>query len=211
MGRLEFYWYETNPSEESGTAWGQLASAAHRLHFVCDEIQSCAADAPFERALERLAYHMENYLVRVYELRERAVGLAATIDGRPEIARLLKGARHRKDALDMLRERGAVFCRELEDLLPLLDSDIALRNLHTHEQFLAVGLWTEDDIYDPADALNDLSSQPDNQRLLREFLVEDTRRLIEEHVAKGKVLFDATWALLEEVSPEIYRHRLHGA
>src|SRR5260370_34449475 len=36
-GRLEFYWYETKPGEEAGTAWGQLAGASHRLHFVCQE------------------------------------------------------------------------------------------------------------------------------------------------------------------------------
>jgi hypothetical protein len=68
-GRLEFYWYESKSSEEAGTAWGQLAGASHRLHFVCEEIETCASGATVERALERLEYHMENYLVRVYELR----------------------------------------------------------------------------------------------------------------------------------------------
>lgn len=195
-GRLEFYWYETNPGEETGTA------ALARLCFVCEEIEMCVADARVEPTLERLAYHMENYLVRVYELRERAVGLAATIDGRAEIAKLLKSARHRRRALDMLQVRGFSFHSELECLLPLLDADIALRNLHTHDKFLTLGLWTENDIYDPADALNDLTSQPEEQRLLREFLAGEIRRLIEEHTKKAKALFDATRALLDAVGPQ---------
>jgi hypothetical protein len=98
-GRLEFYWYETKPGEEAGTAWGQLAGASHRLLFVCQEMESSNSDAIIEHALERLEYHMENYLVRVYELRERAVALAAALDGRAELARQLKSARHRDSAL----------------------------------------------------------------------------------------------------------------
>ncbi len=176
-GRLEFYWYETNPGEEAGTAWGQLAGASHRLHFVCQEMESCPSDAIIEHGLERLEYHMENYLVRVYELRERAVALATALDGSAEVARQLKSARNRDSALRALKERGAAFTGEVERLLSELDADIALRNQHTHDKFLSVGIWTENDIYDPADALLDLSSRPDAQQVLREFLKEEMQRL----------------------------------
>ncbi len=170
-GRLEFYYYETKPGVEAGTAWGQLAGASHRLHFVCREMESCPSDATVEHALERLEYHMENYLVRIYELRERAVALAATLDGRPEVA------------------------------------DIALRNQHTHDKFLSVGIWTDNDIYDPAHALVDLSTQPDAQEILKNFLKEEMQRLVDEHVAKGRAVFDATWAFLDVVGPEMRTRR----
>ena len=110
-------WYETKPGEEAGTAWDQLAGASHRLHFVCQEMESGPSDAIIERALERLEYHMENYLVRFYELRERAVALAAALDGRAEVAQQLKSARHRDSALQALKERGAAFTGEVERLL----------------------------------------------------------------------------------------------
>src|SRR6266536_3444006 len=97
-GRLEFYWYETKPGEEAGDAWGQLAGAAHRLLFVCEELEACTSGPKIELVLERLGYHMENYLGRVYELRERAVALAAATSGRHEIAGLLKGKRKRSAA-----------------------------------------------------------------------------------------------------------------
>ena len=206
-GRLEFYWYETKPGEEAGTAWGQLAGASHRLHFVCQEMESCPSDTSVERALERLEYHMENYLVRVYELRERAVALVAALDGRADVARQLKSARQRDRALQTLRDRGSAFTAEVEHLLRELDADIALRNQHTHDKFLSVGIWTENDIYDPADALLDLTSQPDSQEGLKEFLKEEIRRLIDEHVAKGRTVFDATWAFLDAVGPEMRTRR----
>jgi len=201
-GRLEFYWYETKPGEEAGTAWGQLAGASHRLHFVCQEMESCPSDATVEHALERLEYHMENYLVRVYELRERAVALAAALDGSAEVARQLKSARHRDSVLQKLKERGASFTEEVGRLLSKLDADIALRNQHTHDNFLSVGIWTEDDIYDPADALLDLSTQSDAHEALKEFLKEEMQRLVDEYVAKGRAVFDATWAFLDAVGPE---------
>jgi hypothetical protein len=201
-GRLEFYWYETKPGEEAGTAWGQLAGASHRLHFVCEEMEACASDAAIERALERLEYHMENYLVRIYELRERAVALVAAIDGRPQMAGFLKGERRRNEALQMLQERGCVFCQELRVLLASLDADIGLRNRHTHDKFLSVGIWTDDGIYDPADALLDLSGRPEAEKVLRDFLREEIQRLVDEQVVKGRAVFDATWIFLGVARPD---------
>jgi hypothetical protein len=90
-----------------------------------------------------------------------------------------------------------------------LDADIALRNQHTHDKFLSVGIWTEDDIYDPADALLDLSTQPDAQGVLKEFLKEEMQKLVDEYVAKGRAAFDATWAFLDAVGPEMRTRRPH--
>jgi hypothetical protein len=129
--RLEFYWYETKPGEEAGAAWGQLAGASHRLHFVCEELAACKSEAKIELVLERVEYHMENYLVRVYELRQRAVFLDAAVAGRAEIAGRLKSMRKRSAALQSLWDRGDAFGETLETLLVSLDADISLRNQHT--------------------------------------------------------------------------------
>lgn len=176
-GRLEFYWYETKPGEEAGAAWGQLAGAAHRLHFVCEELAECTSEVKIELALGRLEYHMENYLERVYEFRERAVSLAAAACGRTEIAGLLKSKQKRIAALQSLQGIGSAFVEALETLLVRLDADIALRNQHTHDKFLSVGIWTDDDIFDPADALLDLSENPEAHQQLCDFLQEEIRRL----------------------------------
>jgi hypothetical protein len=201
-GRLQFYWYETKPGEEARSAWGQLVGAAHRLRFVCDELEACTSDFNLERLLRRLEYHMENYLVRVYELRERAVSLAAAISGRSEIAGLLKSKRNRGAALQIIQQMGGAFAGALETLLLSLDADIALRNQHTHDKFLSVGICTDNDIFDPADALLDSSERPEAHQRLCDFLREEIGRLVDEHVAKGNEVFDATWAFLHAAREE---------
>jgi hypothetical protein len=160
-------------------------------------MEACVSGANIEQVLGRLEYHMENYLVRVYELRERAISLAATIDGRNQIAGLLKSKRERKGALQMMEHLGSGFVQALERLLISLDADIALRNQHTHDKFLSVGLCTDNDIFDPADALLDLSANREGYQQLFDFLREETQRLVDEHTAKGKAVFEATWSLLE--------------
>jgi hypothetical protein len=139
---------------------------------------------------------MENYLVRAYELRERAVSLAANIVGRREVAGLLKSKRRRGAALQSIQNTGSLFVGALETLLASLDADIALRNQHTHDKFLSVGIWTDNDIFDPADALLDLSERSEAYLQLCDFLREEIGRLVNEHVTKGRAVFDATWAFL---------------
>jgi hypothetical protein len=78
---LQFYWYEIKPDEQLGAGWAQVVGVMHRLRFVCDELTESATEPEIEKALERLAYNAENYLVRVYELRERVVSLIATLSG----------------------------------------------------------------------------------------------------------------------------------
>jgi hypothetical protein len=140
---------------------GQLAGAAHRLLFVREELEACTSDPNIETVLMRLEYHMENYLVRIYELRERTVSLAAVIIGDVQIARLLKSKRQRSTALRMIQNYGSALSQSLETLLARLDSDIALRNRHTHDTFLSIVICVDNDIYDPADALMDLGHDPD--------------------------------------------------
>ena len=62
----------------------------HRFQYVCDEIGAVTGNADMNDLLGRLEYHVENYLVRTYELRERAVLLAGAICADPALPRGLK-------------------------------------------------------------------------------------------------------------------------
>jgi hypothetical protein len=145
---------------------------------------------------------MENYLVRVYELRERAVSLAAATIGQIKRDKRLNDPQKRTAALQSLQDAGSAFVGTLETLLLSLDADIALRNQHTHDKFLSVGIWTDNDIFDPADALLDFSERPEERQQLSDFLRGEIGRLVDEHVAKGKAVFDATWAFLDAAREE---------
>jgi hypothetical protein len=65
------------------------------------------------------------------------------------------------------------------------------------DKFLSVGICTDYDIFDPADAPLDLSENPEAHQQLCDFLREEIGRLVDEHVVKGKAVFDATWAFLD--------------
>lgn len=114
VGSLKFYWYETKPTEEAGTAWAQLAGASHRLHFVCEEIETCASDATTEGALERLEYHMEKYQSAFTSFGNEPWRwpLPSMVGERSPAC--LKRKRYRNGALQMLQERGSAFCQELQ-------------------------------------------------------------------------------------------------
>jgi hypothetical protein len=147
---LHFYWYkpyEPKAGEEHPRCWGQLCASMHRLTFVREELSAITELPDVDLALERLAYHMENHLVGIYELRERAAKLIATYAGYRGDIGLLK-ARHKRHStvagLDVKQAAKELYLK----LLFCLDDDIALRNRNTHDTFLSLGYFTGHDIYD---------------------------------------------------------------
>lgn len=194
---LQFYWDETKPSEKLRKRWGQLAGAMHRLRYVSDELGAVTGCSDINDLLERLQYHAENYLIRAYELRERVVGLAASICAESKVAGKLKSKEKRKEALQKIGATAPSLVEPLERLLSAIEHDIELRTPHTHHTFLALGLWTGSDIYDPQDALIDLQGKPDEHAWLEDFLKKEAKRLAEEYHGKATEVINATMALLD--------------
>jgi hypothetical protein len=153
---LQFVWWETNVGEEAETWWRQLAGSTHRLRIVADQLEMLASKRNIDLALTELAYYLENYFVRIYELRERALGLLIAVTHDTASVRALKSQKGRQKALIALHKQVPMPMTPLEDLLQLLDEEINIRNTHTHEQFLNVVLDTGYDIFNPQDALIDL-------------------------------------------------------
>lgn len=130
---LHFYWYERKAGEEHPWSWGQLCGSMHRLAFVADELARNVRISDMELALARLAYNMENYLSRIYELRERAARLLIVSAGRcvtgkngQRILKDVKGKRERRVAVRWLSIDQQVQTTYLQ-LLSLIDDDIHLR------------------------------------------------------------------------------------
>ena len=105
LPRLEFYWEEPRPGEENGDLWGELAGSTHRLLVVRDELDELEREPDIDRALTRLAYHIENYLVRVYELRDRCLGLLAAFTGQPKAVDALRHPDKRESAIQELNQQ----------------------------------------------------------------------------------------------------------
>jgi hypothetical protein len=211
---LQFYWYEIKPDEQLGARWAQVIGATHRLRFVCDELTESATESEIEKALERLVYNTENYLVRAYELRERVVSLIATLSGASsggaqQIARDLKSAEKRKSAIANVHKILPGVASPLERLLAALDDDIKLRNFHTHDTFLQIGLWTGNDIYDPADALLDLQSQPKAKKRLEALLRKGAKHLAREYERKADRVIRLAMALVKSADPHVTAAERH--
>jgi hypothetical protein len=146
---LQFVWWETQTGEEAETWWGQLAGSTHRLRIVADQLETLASKRNIDLALTELSYHLENYFVRICELRERALGFLIALTNDTENVRSLKSQKRRQDALLALHKQVPRLIDHLRDLLKLLDEEITIRNTHTHKQFLNTVLDTGYDIFNP--------------------------------------------------------------
>ena len=198
---LQFYWYETKIGEEAGTWWGQLAGGMHRLVTVREELEALRAQRNVERAMRRLESHVESYLVRAYELRERALGLLASCTHQEKDVEKLRHPKQRPDALSRLMSVDQELTGVVEHLLSLLDDDIGLRNLHTHHFYLNLGLYTGSDIFDPYDALLDLSNKPASRRKLEALLRREIKKTAQRYVDKVEALLEAVQKVLEVGDP----------
>ena len=155
---LQFVWWETKKGEEAQVWWGQLAGSTHRLHIIVDQLETLASKRNINLALTELSYHLENYFVHIYELRERALGFLNVIINDDRKIRAIKDKKQRQKVFIALHEQMPVLIDPLASLLHLLDDEIKIRHGHTHEQFLNLVLDTGYDIYDPQDALLDLQN-----------------------------------------------------
>jgi hypothetical protein len=199
---LELYYTEIKPGEEVGYQWGQLSGSFHRLHFVAEEFESASRERDVDLALSRLMYTVENYLPRVYELRERLLALLKAISGcnNKAIGRL-KNPTIRKAAAKSLEEASDRPIKIPVRLLDSLDEDIELRTQQTHKNFLDFGLYTGDDIYNPQDALLDLNRKPKDRQLLENLLRKEIQRHVKEYTQKIYAISEMVRNFLEETSP----------
>jgi hypothetical protein len=196
---LHFYWYEPELGDEHRRFWAQLCGGMHRLAFVCDELDAVSEIPDIDLAIQRLSYHMENYLVRIYELRERAARLLATCSGHKGDIALLKRRDRRQACVDGLAVSQPTKDQYLA-LLAMMDDDIALRNQNTHDTFLSLGYWTGDDIFDPHDAILDLQSR--DSRICGTFqdtLREEISRTVQHWREKIEKICEVTRQLLEHL------------
>jgi len=83
----------------------------------------------------------------------------------------------------------------------LLDDDIGLRNLHTHHFYLSLGLYTGSDIFDPYDALLDLSNKPASRQKLETLLRREIKKTSQRYVDKVEALREAVQKVLKAGDP----------
>jgi hypothetical protein len=117
--RLELYWYEGVPGEEQARAWGQLVGSVHRLHEVGDELRSATRLRDVRSRLRRIAFAIENYLSRAFELRERSIRLLALVTGDEKGAKLVRHPNQRAQAFRRLMPKAPILVGRMQRLFEL--------------------------------------------------------------------------------------------
>ena len=200
---LQFIWWIPKVGQTPDTWWGQLAGSTHRLITIAEHLDNIQSRRNVDQALNELNYHLENYFVRVYELRERVVGYLTAVTADPQTIRNLKHGNKRKEALKALRGRLPMTIDSLTALLNLLDDEIKIRNTHTHEQFLNIVLDTGEEMFDPRDALVDLEKDSRARRKLAGFLRNEIRRLAEMYSDRARTVHEYTWNFLKAADQQM--------
>jgi hypothetical protein len=200
---LQFFWYEAIPGEEARRWWGQVAGSMHRLFFLREELESAEQDHELERALDRLAYHLENYFIRIYELRERAFGLLGAVIRDESLVKKVRHPASRPEALSLLRGTAPSLVDPLERLLAAIHHDVDMRNTHTHNYYLSLGLSTGYDVFDPKDALLDVSRDRQEKARLENILRAEIKRLVEEYTDKMHGVADLVKEFLHQADPYV--------
>ena len=200
---LAVYWYEPpTPDEAIRRHWGELIGSAHRLAYLRNELEAVLRLQDLDLALDRLFYHVENYVGRVYEVRERALRLLALVSGRVSDVKTLRKPATRDAAVVTLSATMPTVMRRYLKLQKLIDSDINLRNVHTHETFMQLGIKALGTLYEPDsifDAMRD-RSEPDATRIKRALRLA-MRTFVRREVDRTQKIIEAIFDLAESLDP----------
>jgi hypothetical protein len=194
---LQFYWEEALDGEDASSAWGQLAGSTHRLMYVANQLEALGADADINTAVTGLAYHLENYLVRTYELRDRVLTFLVAHGVPDKVVQRLRHPSSRENAMAEIRALRPALAEPLGRLLQMINEDIKLRNDHTHGYHLRLGLVTPAGVFDPEDALLDFSSDPQARAHLEGILRSEIALAVEEYRGQIDQIWRATWDMLK--------------
>ncbi len=196
---LEIRWGEgpTDPSTRRDGCWEELAAGMHRLLFLVDEFDSVQDIRDTRSALERLCYHVESYLHRAYELRERAFLLLAAVAGEKKLCDPNKRWR----ALARMDQVGSASVKLVVQLVQQLSDDIKDRNRHTHETFLTLQVRVDDALYDLDSTLFEVERRPEQTAKVRRTLRHASRRLAQQYRNRIRALVESTLPLLNRTDP----------
>jgi hypothetical protein len=196
---LEFFWWEIRPEDEKGVAWGQLNGAAWRLLELMEDFKRVTRTRDAEAKVRRLTFAYENYLYRIYELRERVLNALKITTGQSKLIDQLRHPTKRELAIQTLATGTPRLADLTKQLLALLDSNIAFRNKHTHEQFLSCGLFSGQTFVE-IDFQN-IEPGTESAMQFKLLVLSGVREFRRRYVRRLQQVFQLTRELCDEVDP----------
>lgn len=128
---------------------------------------------------------------------------------RNNLAKDLKSqnSKHCEDALSIVQHETPHLTLSLRRILFIMNQDILLRNLHTHETFLSLGLMTNGAPYDPANVLNNDMQNLAERASFEDLLRTESKKLPEEYRDKAKQAIEAAFDLFDDSRQEFVKAR----
>ena len=192
MSRFQYLIFpiEGSVTERLQRYYGELIGAAHKVQFVALGLEDALRIGDLSSAIEHVEYHVENYLSRVYQLRDRAIAAAETAYGGS-----LSDLRHRdrRPALSSrLEARLPKVTSPLFSLIQLIDQDIQTHNTLTHRTALHLHVSADDgQMLDPSTVLMGISDHPDRKKI-EKTLRTDLADFVEPYTQRIEAVFHAT-------------------
>ena len=194
---LGLFWDDPPQGEEGRALWRQLFRGMQRLATVREELHSAGDVRDIERCLLRLEHGVESYLVRAYELRDRALKLLATRVSTQEPVEDLRHPARRQAAEAILTREAPALTEAVVGLVAFLDEDVYLRNRLTHHHYLFLVQYTERGPVLPSDELAGLEQQSAQRRRFVSRLRRDVRTMTAHYAAKATAVIDLTKAVVD--------------
>lgn len=192
--RLDICWYEPHGDDKKrlNTCCSELIGSLYKLTFVLLELEETAEKPDLEAAYDYTDYHIENYLTRLFAMRERLLSAMHLLTGLDACD--LK----QKDKRPLKAPRFAAVAPKateiVVELLDLIDDDIQTRNMDTHNAFFHIFLYSgHDNWVEPRNVLMEVEGQADGEARLRTVL----RRFIEERCKRIKLIAEKIKAFVK--------------
>lgn len=125
---------------------GEIVSLCSQLDFIAKQMAGSLRRKDIGDMTRECLFHHENYLFRVYALRERAWDILAALSDRERQPTERKA--FRETVFSVLKKTYPDLYKSFSSLYTLIEADIELRNVATHRTFLFFGLASKEDLSD---------------------------------------------------------------
>ena len=149
--KMGVYWDEIPPHEKILGNWGELGRATLRLQFLTGEMESSIRKLKDLKTIYRLHHLVQSYYVGIFELRERLFLYVAALTKSKKVKDNLRNPNNRQGVYETLSCISKDCVPHLKKIIKILEDDVDIRNIHTHDCFLRLVLHNNSHVFDIED------------------------------------------------------------
>jgi len=179
---------ERQPKQITQRCTAEIIALCKQLDLVIDRLTLVLEQDDIDEAVDLCHFHYEDFLFRAYSLRERAWDVLAALAKVPR--KQTNNESFRNSVLPEIESAFPKVYKAFSELVRMIDVNVSIRNVATHETFLFLGLTSGDDfqnIYEIKEVLTQYDPAIENGRkvqtmvrnALQDFITEQSRHIQE--------------------------------